>query len=183
MLGNLFLMFFKIGLFTFGGGYAMIPLIQREAIEKRGWIEYSEFMDILAIAESTPGPIAINCATYIGFKQKGFLGSLFATIGVVLPSFIIILLLSIFLLSYKESPMVANAFQGVRVGVSLLIVNAGVKLFKKLKREWLQYVLITTGFALMLFHLVPTMYVILIGGVCGLIYSLLKKRGVDQDAD
>ncbi|MGI6392523.1 MAG: chromate transporter [Candidatus Izemoplasmatales bacterium] len=183
MLGDLFLLFFKIGLFTFGGGYAMIPLIQREVIEKRGWIEYSEFMDILAIAESTPGPIAINCATYIGFKQKGFIGSLLATLGVVLPSFIVIVLISAILLTYKESPLMANAFQGIRVGVSLLIVNAGIRLLTKLKRNWLACVLIVIGFGLMLFRLVPTMYIILIGGVAGLIYSLCGKKGDDRDAD
>ena len=183
MLWELFWMFFKIGLFTFGGGYAMIPLIQREIIDKHGWIDHAEFMDILAIAESTPGPIAINCATYIGYKQKGFLGSLMATLGVVLPSFAIIILLSFFLLAYKENPLIANAFQGIRVGVSLLIVNAGIKLFNKLKKNWLAYVLIIIGFCLMLFHVIPTMYVILIGGVVGLLYSLLKKKDVTQDAD
>ncbi len=183
-LPEIFLTFFKIGLFTFGGGYAMIPLIQRETIEKRHWIESDEFLDILAIAESTPGPIAINCATYIGQKQKGFLGSVAATLGVVLPSFVIIVLISAFLLSFKENRLIAYAFQGVRIGVSILILNAGLKLFRKLKRNWLAYLLIATGFLLMFFRLLPTMYVILIGGVIGLVHAIVAGlTGGGRDAD
>ena len=183
MLRDLFFTFFKIGLFTFGGGYAMIPLIQREAIEKKKWCSVDEFLNIIAIAESTPGPIAVNSATFIGYKQKGFLGAFFATLGVVLPSFVIILLISLFLVQFKDNTIVANAFQGVRIAVAILVLGAGLKLMRKLKKHWLTIVLIIAGFILMLFHWLPTIFVILIGGIIGIMYQTIvtwievAKRG------
>lgn len=175
MLGRLFFTFFKIGFFTFGGGYAMIPLIQREAIDNKKWLTIDEFLDIIAIAESTPGPIAINTATYIGYKQKGFLGALAATVGVVLPSFTIILLISLFLWQYRDNIIISRAFQGIRVAVSVLVLTAGIKLLRKLKRHWLTFVLIGVGFIMMVFHWIPTLFVILIGGVAGLCYQLISS--------
>jgi chromate transporter len=175
MLWKLFFTFFRIGLFTFGGGYAMIPLIQREAIEKYKWLSYEDFLDIIAIAESTPGPIAINSATYIGYKQKGVLGAFFATLGVALPSFIIILLISMFLMQYKDNLYIGYAFQGIRIAVSILILQAGVKLLRKLKWHWLTILLILFGFVLMLFHWLPTVFVILIGGIAGLLFHVISS--------
>ena len=130
---TLFLSFFKIGLFTFGGGYAMIPLIQREASEKRDWINQNEILDVIAIAESTPGPIAINAATYIGFKVGKFWGSFFATLGIVLPSFGIILLISLFYQQFMELAFISAIFKGLRIGVIILLFRAFIKLSKSFK--------------------------------------------------
>ncbi|MFA5290398.1 MAG: chromate transporter [Candidatus Izemoplasmatales bacterium] len=175
MLLHLFWTFFKIGLFTFGGGYAMIPLIQRQAIDRFHWIDHEEFLDIIAIAESTPGPIAINTATYIGYRQKGVLGALMATLGVVLPSVVIIFLISLFLVQFKENPYIDYAFKGIRVGVSILVLNAGIKLFRKVKKNVFSYILMACGLGLMLFHVIPTIAIILIGGVSGIIYVLIQN--------
>lgn len=121
---TLFLTFFKIGAFTFGGGYAMIPLIQREATEKKKWISDQELLDIVAVAESTPGPIAINSATFVGSKVAGFFGAFWATIGVVLPSFLIILAISAILSQFESLRLVQYAFAGIRAGVLALILKA-----------------------------------------------------------
>ena len=130
----LFLTMFKIGLFTFGGGYAMIAIIERELVEKKKWIENEDFIDLIAIAESTPGPLAINSATYIGYKVAGVLGSVFATLGVVLPSFIIIFVISLFFDAFIKLKFVGYAFKGIQACVSYLILSAGIKMLKKLER-------------------------------------------------
>ena len=122
-LFELFIMFFKIGLFTFGGGYAMISQIKEIIVEKKKWITEEELLEIITIAESTPGPIAINMATYIGYKRKKVLGSLFSTLGVVLPSFIIIFIISLFIEEFMSFKIVKYAFVGINVGVSFLIIK------------------------------------------------------------
>lgn len=124
----------KIGLFTFGGGYAMIHLLDHELVEKKGWLAHGEFTDLVAIAESTPGPIAINCATYIGYKRAGILGSVVATVGVCVPSVTIIYLISLFFNSFLTLTWVASAFRGIQVSVVFLILSAGVKMLKKAKK-------------------------------------------------
>jgi chromate transporter len=177
MLITLFWTFFKIGLFTFGGGYAMIPFIHNYAVEKYKWITDEEFLDIIAIAESTPGPIAINSATYIGNKVKGIKGSFFATLGVVIPSVIIILFIAMFFMQFKENIYVEYAFRGIRVGVSILILNAAIRMYKKLNKNWLSFLLLLVGFFFILFELVPVIYVIIIGGVVGISYQLIITRG------
>lgn len=174
---TLFWTFFKIGLFTFGGGYAMIPFIHQYGVDKHKWITEDEFMNIITIAESTPGPIAINSATYIGHRVKGVKGSIVATVGVSLPSLIIIILIAAFLMQYKENIHVEYAFQGVRIGVAVLILNAGVRMFKKLDKNLLTFLLIFIGFGLLLFELLSVIYVIMIGGAIGIITQLLKVRG------
>lgn len=123
---ELFFTFVKIGLFTFGGGYAMISMIENNCVEKKAWITHDEMMDVTVIAESTPGPIAINCATFTGYKKAGFLGALVATLGIVVPSFIVIFLISMFLDNFLEITIVANAFKGIKVGVGLLILDAAI---------------------------------------------------------
>lgn len=128
---QLFGIFFKIGAFTFGGGYAMIPLIEYETTEKRQLIDKQEISDIVAIAESTPGPIAINSATFVGYRSCGVLGSVMATLGVVLPSLIIILTIAYFLDRFIDHPIVKSAFFGIRAGVLALIVKAVVNFFKR----------------------------------------------------
>ncbi len=133
VLKALFLSFFKIGAFTFGGGYAMIPIIHREVVETHQWMSDDDMLDLLAIAESTPGPIAINSATFIGFRQAGLLGSILATLGVVLPSFVIISLISLFYVRFKEISWVFYAFEGIKSAVIVLMVSAVIKLSKHSK--------------------------------------------------
>ena len=174
---TLFLTFFKIGLFTFGGGYAMIPFIHQYAVEKYKWITDDEFLDIIAIAESTPGPIAINSATYIGHKVKGIKGSATATLGVVMPSVIIIVLIAAFFMQYKDNIWVEYAFKGVRIGVAILVLNAAIRMYKKLDKNILSFILILIGFSMILFELLPVILVIAIGGVIGIISQVLKVRG------
>lgn len=135
ILFELFITFFKIGLFTFGGGYAMISIIQNTCVEKKKWITDEEMLNMTVIAESTPGPIAINCSTSVGFKQKGFLGAVAATLGIILPSFIIIYIISMFLDNFLEITFVENAFKGIKVAVGILIVDAAIKMFKKIERS------------------------------------------------
>lgn len=124
----------KIGLFTFGGGYAMIHILDNEFVSRRKWIDSDEFMDLVTIAESTPGPIAINCSTYIGYKKAGLIGSIFATLGMCLPSFIIIFLISLFFDRFLEITFVASAFRGIQVCVIYLIFSAGINMLKKIKK-------------------------------------------------
>lgn len=177
---SLFWAMFKIGLFTFGGGYAMIAIIERELVERKKWIEHEEFMDLIAIAESTPGPIAINSATYIGYKRCGVLGSIFATLGVVLPSFIIIFLISIFYKQFIAIKAVNYAFKGIQACVVFLIMSAGIKMLKKLKRTAFNVILCSlTIICLVAFTLFfpwlnfSTIFYILIGGFVGVITYLI----------
>lgn len=128
-LFDLFVSFFKVGAFAFGGGYAMIPLISREVVSTRGWLDMVEFIDVIAISQGTPGPIAINSATYVGFKVAGVLGSIMATFGVVLPSFIIMMILGRLFLKYKEVPVVRDMLSGIRPIVAALILSAALSVF------------------------------------------------------
>ncbi len=135
IIADLFLTFAKIGCFTFGGGYAMIALIENACVEEKKWIDHDDMMNITVIAESTPGPIAINCATFVGYRQAGFAGALAATLGIILPSFLIIFGISRFLDHFLEITWVARAFQGIKIAVGILIVDAGIKMLKKMKKK------------------------------------------------
>ncbi len=150
ILPDLFLTFAKIGLFTFGGGYAMIALIEDECVEKKKWITHDEMMNVTVIAESTPGPIAINCATFTGYKQEGFAGAAVATLGMVLPSFCIIFLISMFLSNFLEIPWFAHAFQGIRIAVGILILDAAIKMIRKMQKKPFPLAVMLTAFAAML---------------------------------
>jgi len=150
ILPELFLCFAKIGMFTFGGGYAMIAIIENLCVEQKKWLTHDEMMDIAVIAESTPGPIAINTATYVGYKRAGVVGALAATVGMVLPSFTIIYLISMFLEQFMEITAIANAFQGIKVGVGLLIFDAGLKMLKKMPAKKLSRGLMLFGLLAML---------------------------------
>lgn len=150
ILLDLFITFSKIGLFTFGGGYAMISLIENNCVEKKKWITHDEMMNVTVIAESTPGPIAINCATFVGYKKAGFLGSLIATIGMVLPSFIIIYVISMFLDNFLEITIIANAFKGIKIAVGLLILNAAVTMIKKMHKKIVPRVIMLCSAVVML---------------------------------
>lgn len=131
LLSDLFLSFMKIGLFTFGGGYAMVSIIRNTCVEQKRWITHDEMMDITVIAESTPGPIAINCATYVGYKMASLCGAITATLGIVLPSFVILYVISLFLEQFLTFTLIAKAFQGIKIGVSLLILDAGIGMLQK----------------------------------------------------
>lgn len=149
---NLFLLFFtffKIGLFTFGGGYAMIALIEDICVEKKKWISHDDMLNVTVIAESTPGPISINCATYIGYSQAGFLGSVIATIGVILPSFIIIFLISRVLDNFLKYTVVSNAFKGIKAAVGILIIDASYKLLKQTKMSILNKIILIATVVIM----------------------------------
>ena len=135
ILLDLFLTFAKIGLFTFGGGYAMISMIENNCVEIKQWITHDEMMNVTVIAESTPGPIAINCATFTGYKKAGFIGALVATLGIVVPSFVVIYLISIFWDNFLELTIIANAFKGIKTAVGILILDAAVTMIKKLHKK------------------------------------------------
>ena len=141
LLVQLFVTFFKIGLLTFGGGYAMIPIIQREVVEKKKWMNGNDILDILAISESTPGPIAINSATYVGFRVMGFWGSFFATLGLIIPSFSIIFVISLFYEKFMTWTVISAAFKGLKVGVIILLVMAVFKLSKSVKKDLFSIIL------------------------------------------
>ena len=135
ILLDLFLTFAKIGLFTFGGGYAMIAMIENHCVERKKWITHDEMMNVTVIAESTPGPIAINCATFTGYKKAGFAGALIATLGMILPSFTIIYLISMFLDNFLELTIIANAFKGIKIAVGILILDAAITMIKKMHNK------------------------------------------------
>ena len=150
VLLDLFISFAGIGLFTFGGGYAMLSLIENICVEKKHWITHEEMMDITVIAESTPGPVAINCATYIGYKKGKLAGAVLATLGVTLPSFIIIFIISIYLERFMEITWVAHAFAGIKLAVGILIVDAAVKMIIKMKKKPMQMGILTASFIVMI---------------------------------
>ena len=150
ILFDLFLTFAKIGLFTFGGGYAMISLIENSCVEKKGWITHDEMMNVTVIAESTPGPIAINCATFVGYKQRGLIGAIAATIGMVLPSFSIIFLISMFLDNFLEIAWIAHAFMGVKIAVGILILDAAIKMIRKMQKKPIPLTIMACAFLAML---------------------------------
>ena len=178
---TLFLTFFKIGAFTFGGGYAMIPFIQKEIVEKHGWMTDDDILDIFAIAESTPGPIAINSATFVGWRVAGFFGAALATFGVVLPSFVIILLISFLLGNFADIPAVQYAFQGIRAGVLALLVKALWTMFKKNPKGAVSYGIMAAAFLVTAFFDVPVIAVLFGCAAVGLGSSLwMAKKEGDQ---
>lgn len=176
---TLFLSYFKIGLFTFGGGYAMIALIEREFVVRKKWISEVELYEIIAIAESTPGPIAINCATFVGYKVCGFIGSFLATLAVCIPSFAIIYLISIFYDEFMALTAVAYAFEGIKAGIAIMITVAGVNMMRKAKKNAFSLGVFLLTFAaaicIDLFSLdFSTVYIILTGAAAGIILQIIK---------
>ena len=186
ILSDLFIVFFKIGLFTFGGGYAMLALIEDICVEKKKWITHEEMMDITVIAESTPGPIAINLATYVGYKLRKIPGALIATIGMIIPSFFIVFLISQFLDRFLEIKWVSSAFQGIKIAVAILIIDAAVKMIGKMKKKPFQITIMIAALISMLviniiaLH-VSSLVIMLAGAAAGLIfYAVHNQRGKDQ---
>lgn len=174
---KLFTTFFKIGAFTFGGGYAMIPLIQREAVEKNKWVSDDDVLEIIAIAESTPGPIAINSATFIGYKVAGNFGAAMATLGVALPSFLIISVISYILKEFQDNKTVAYAFFGIRAGVVALILKAIVTMFKKAEKNIVGIIIMIGAFILSVFTDVSVLLIIILCGALGILAFHFGERG------
>ncbi len=181
ILTDLFLTFAKIGMFTFGGGYAMISLIENACVENKKWITHDEMMTVSVIAESTPGPIAINCATYVGYKKGKILGAVVASLGMVLPSFVIIYIISRFLNSFLEIVWVANAFKGIMIAVGILVIDAAIKMLKKMKKTPLQIAMV--GFAVVsvviinVFALnISSMVIMLVAAFIGIIVFAIKSK-------
>ncbi len=150
LLTELFFTFAKIGLFTFGGGYAMISFIEDICVKKKKWITHEDMMNITIIAESTPGPVAVNCSTFVGYKQAGMKGAVSATIGMILPSFVIIFIISLFLNSFLENEIVAKAFKGIKIAVGILILSVGINMIKKMEKKLLPLVIMSVSSILML---------------------------------
>jgi len=182
VLLQLFLTFFKIGAFTFGGGYAMLSIIADNCVERKKWITQEEMTDITVIAETTPGPIAINSATFVGYKRAGILGAVCATLGVVLPSFLMIYTISMFLEGFLEITVIANAFRGIKIAVGFLILQAGIKLQKQLDKEPLTVALLWVAAGLILavnifsWRLSSTVLMVA-GAVTGLAVHLCRRAG------
>ena len=180
LLFELFLQFAKIGLFTFGGGYAMIALIENTCVEKKQWITHDEMMNITVIAESTPGPIAINCATYVGYRQKGFGGALAATLGMILPSFCIIYAISMYLDHFLEITWIAHAFYGIKIAVGILILDAALKMIRKMQKKPMPGTIMLCAFAVMLVIdilalRVSSIVLMLTAGLVSLILFMIRK--------
>ena len=176
---NLFFTMLKIGLFTFGGGYAMIALLENEFISKKKWIEKDEFIDMVAIAESTPGPVAINSATYIGYKLLGFWGSFLATIAVCIPSFAIIFVISLFFDAFLTLTLVSYAFRGIQACVIYLIMSAGLKMMKDMEKNKFNIIILTVTLACMVLFSVfsvsfSSIFYIIISGFIGLFVYMIR---------
>ena len=173
---DLFLTFLKIGAFTFGGGYAMIPLIQRETVDNHGWITNEDVLEIVAIAESTPGPVAINSATFVGHKIGGFFGAASATAGVILPSFVIIYVLSFVLRQFEELKAVQYAFAGIRAGVLALIIQALVSMYRQYPKDQAAYLIMAGAFAAVALFGVNVLLVIVCCALAGFLSAGLAER-------
>ncbi len=186
LLFSMFLSMLKIGLFTFGGGYAMIHILDSEFVEKKKWIGSDEFMDLVTVAESTPGPIAINCSTYIGYKKLGFIGALVATLGMCIPSFVIIYLVSLFFDQFLSLSAVASAFKGIQVCVVFLIFSAGLKMLKKIKKTAFNITVMALTFVAMItlsllsVSFSSIFYILIFGFVGLLIYTVGYLRDKKQ---
>ena len=181
LLAELFFTFAKIGMFTFGGGYAMISIIEDQCVTKKNWITHDEMMELTVLAESTPGPIAINAATYVGYKHGGIPGSVAATVGMVLPSFVIIYLISTVLNRFLEIAWVANAFRGIKIGVGVLIFRVGLGMVQKMKPKLLPRIIAGCAFGVMLAVnflslKLSSIALMLLAGAVGLAVFLVRSR-------
>ena len=186
ILLDLFLTFAKIGLFTFGGGYALVSMIENTCVEKKAWLTHDEMMTVTVIAESTPGPIAINCATYVGYKQKGMVGAIVATIGMVLPSFVIILLVSMVFDNFLEITWIASAFKGIRIAVGIIILDAGIKMIRKMHKKVIPRIIMACSalamFLIDIFALrISSIVLMLVAAVVSLSIFLIKGKTAKEE--
>lgn len=175
-LWTLFLTFFKIGAFTFGGGYAMIAIVENEVVSRRNWITSAEMLDMLIIAESTPGVIAVNTATSVGYKMRGVKGAIVSTLGVVLPSFVIIIALSFAIEALRDNVWYNAAFAGIQACVMVLIFNAFIKLFCQLHRSVVEYIIFVVAFAVALLTDFNVIFIIMIGAAVGIVVRLIADK-------
>lgn len=173
---SLIVSFFKIGILTFGGGYAMLPMIQREVVEKRGWATEQEILDYYAIGQCTPGVIAVNTATFIGNKVKGIAGGFLATLGVVLPSLIIISVIAAVLTSFSDNVYVQHAFAGIRVSVVVLVFYSVIKLHKGAVKDSFGWVIFVLGFLLSVAFGINPVYIVVVCGAAGIIRGIFRKK-------
>jgi chromate transporter len=171
---ELFITFCKIGLFTFGGGYAMLPMLEKEVVENKKWATQEELMDYFAVAQCTPGAIAVNTATFIGFYKKGILGGIVATLGVIFPSLIIILILAMFLNNFSNLAIVQHALVGIRIAVCVLILNAVIKLFKAGVKNIETLIVCILAFICTYLNLLPTVIIVLISACIGIFLQIKK---------
>lgn len=177
---QLLLSFMKIGVVTFGGGYAMIPIIEEETSKKRKWISGEDLLDVVALSESTPGPIAICAASFIGYRVTGLLGAFCATLGVVLPSFVIIYLISVLLQQFSSLDIVKYAFTGIRAGVLALIIKAVISMFKKAPKHIVAYIIMAVSFMLVVLFSFNVLVIVLSSAVIGIVASYIaRKQGVE----
>ncbi len=181
IIWQLFSTFFKIGAFTFGGGYAMMPLIQREVVEKHKWITDEEMLDVFAISESTPGPVAINMATFIGYNRLGVLGSFFSTFGVVLPSVIVIVLISGAYEAFRSNMWVDFAFKGVRAAVSVLLINNVIRLSARYKNNKIVLCVALAVFCLLTVFNVKAIYLIMVAIAVGIVMAKFNIKMKDSE--
>lgn len=168
-LWELFAIFFKMGSFTFGGGYAMLPIIQEEIVNKRNWATDEEILDYYAIGQSTPGIIAVNTATFIGYNQKGIIGGIVATLGIVSPSIILITIIATFFKNFQDYVLVQHAFAGIRVVVAALIFNTVLKMYKDSVKDWVGILLFISSFLLLIFLDITPIIVIITSATIGII--------------
>ena len=183
LLLDLFCAFFRIGLFTFGGGYAMLPLLQREIVEKKHWATEEELLDYFAVGQCTPGIIAVNTATFVGFKEKKLSGAIFATLGVVSPSLVIITVIAALLSNFAHIAAVQNAFAGIRVAVCVLILNSIVKLWKKSVVDKLTlgvFIAVFLG-SVLLSHVSPLVFIVA-AAVLGIVVRVWLRTGKEGKA-
>ena len=185
VLWELFYIFAKIGLFTFGGGYAMISIIEDTCVERKNWITHEEMMNMTVIAESTPGPIAINCATYVGYKLAGFVGATVATFGMVLPSFAVIFVISKFMDNFLELTVAANAFQGIKIAVGIIILDAAINMIKKMQKKIFPRVIMACSFIIMMLVNIfswnfSTINLMLAAGVISLLIFTVQKASKEK---
>ena len=173
---SLFLIFARIGAFTFGGGYAMLPLLQREIVEKRQWATEEELMDYYAIGQCTPGVIAVNTATFIGFKKKGILGAICATLGVIAPSIIIILILAAFLNHFADYPVVQHAFNGIRVAVCAIVAVSIFKLARKGIVDIITVLILVAAFCVSVFLHISAIYIVIGAAAAGILVRIIQRN-------
>lgn len=176
-LWTLFSVFFRIGLFTVGGGgYAMLPMLRREIVERYGWLSDPDLLNIYAIGQSTPGVIAVNTATFVGYRRRGICGSLAATAGIVVPSLLVISLISVFFAEFREIELVARAFAGIRIAITVLLIYIVAGMFKKAAPDIFSLLVLLLAFFLVAAGIVPVVWAILGGGVAGMLYYPLRDR-------
>jgi len=176
MLLNMFITFFKIGAFTFGGGYAMIPIIQEEVVSKKKWIDDSEFMNAIAVAQGSPGPVAVNTSIYVGYRIGGLPGALTATLGTILPSFLIILLIAMFFYQFRDYAIIDKIFLGIRPAIVALILSAVYKLMRKTKFGYKRLLISLAALLAIVFLDISPIYLVIAGGVGAVIYNKVNSE-------